>query len=180
MINGKYYNIWRVNVGYKLVKVNVTPGENEQIDVTINVPKEPRSVIHGVVLDECNKPRKDAVVKLLKVTDCHSGQLEPITHTFTDEQGQFLFGPLCPGVEYVIKVWIAHVNNRTIHCHNGHCHEGHCDDDHHDDHCHDDNDHDECIDGNNHGPRPGHGCEPGHEHGHIHKLDKSDLNNDND
>ncbi|MCM8709593.1 carboxypeptidase regulatory-like domain-containing protein [Clostridium sp. SYSU_GA19001] len=101
-------------MGYKLVKFNVVPEENEQIDAIIKVPKEPRSVIHGVVLDECNRPKKDAVVKLLKMSSHDPKRLEPITHTFTDEHGQFLFGPLCPHVKYVIKVWINHVKTREL------------------------------------------------------------------
>lgn len=101
-------------MGYKLVKFNVVPEENEQIDAIIKVPKESRSVIHGVVLDECNRPKKDAVVKLLKMSSHDPKRLEPITHTFTDEHGQFLFGPLCPHVKYVIKVWINHVKTREL------------------------------------------------------------------
>lgn len=101
-------------MGYKLVKFNVIPEENEQIDAIIKVPKEPRSVIHGVVLDDCNKPKKDAVVKLLKESKHDPKRLEPITHTFTDEHGQFLFGPLCPHVKYIVKVWINHVKTREI------------------------------------------------------------------
>jgi len=31
--------------------------------------------------------------------------LEPITHTFTDACGQFLFGPLCPDRKYAVKIW---------------------------------------------------------------------------
>lgn len=102
-------------MGYKLVKFNVIPGENEQIDAIIKVPKEPRSVIHGVVLDEYNKPAKDAVVQLFKMKKHDDPKcLEPITHTFTDDCGQFLFGPLCPHVKYVIKVWINHVKTREL------------------------------------------------------------------
>jgi len=102
-------------MGYKLVKFNVVPGENEQIDAIIKVPREPRSIIHGVVLDELNRPAKDAVVKLFKMKKCDDPRcLEPITHTFTDDCGQFLFGPLCPNVKYVIKVWINHVKTREL------------------------------------------------------------------
>lgn len=102
-------------MGNRLVKFNVTPGENEQIDAVIKVPKETRSVIHGVVLDECNKRQKDAVVKLFKVCNRNNNVvLEPITHTFTDEYGQFLFGPLCPHVKYVIKVWVNNVKTREL------------------------------------------------------------------
>lgn len=110
-------------MGYKLVKFNVVPEGNEQIDVIVKVPKEPRSVIHGVVIDECNKPVKDAVVKLLKMSNCEPNHLDPITHTFTDDHGQFLFGPLSPHVKYVIKVWINHVKTREIVIKSEDCHE---------------------------------------------------------
>lgn len=101
-------------MGYKLVKFSVTPDENEQIHAVVKVPKESRSVIHGIVIDECNKPLKDAVVKLLKESKHDPKRLEAITHTFTDEHGQFLFGPLCPHVKYVIKVWVNHVKIRDL------------------------------------------------------------------
>jgi len=102
-------------MGYKLVKFNVVPGENEQIDAIIKVPKEPRSIIHGVVLDECNKPAKDAVVKLFKIKKYDDlSCLEAVAHTFTDDCGEFLFGPLCPNVKYMIKVWINHMKTREI------------------------------------------------------------------
>jgi len=93
-------------MGYKLTKFSIVPCENEQIDAVIKVCKENRSVFYGVVLDECDEPIEDAVVKLLEKDE--DGCLEPKYHTFTDEDGQFLFGPLNPGVEYVIKVWIKH------------------------------------------------------------------------
>lgn len=99
-------------MGYKLIHFNFIPEENEQIEAIVKVPKEPRSMIHGVVKDHCNKPVKDAVVKLFKAENPKC--MEPITHTFTDEHGQFMFGPLCAHVKYVIKVWINHVSTRVI------------------------------------------------------------------
>jgi hypothetical protein len=125
-----------IYMGYKLVHFNFVPEENEQIEAIIKVPKEPRSMIHGVVKDHCNKVVKDAVVKLFKMDNPNNPKaLEPITHTFTDEHGQFMFGPLCAHVKYVIKVWINHVNTREIVINAD-------DDDEHDDHC--DDDHDSC------------------------------------
>ena len=125
-------------MGYKLTKFSIVPCENEQIDAVIKVCEEDRSVFYGVVLDECNEPVEDAVVKLLEVNA--EGCLEPKYHTFTDEDGQFLFGPLNPGVEYVIKVWIKHEKSRMMIIHDGDCkcydaHHGYddckCNDTHH-------------------------------------------------
>lgn len=100
-------------MGYRMVKFNVTPEENEQIDAVIKVPNETRSVFHGVVIDKHNRPIHNAVVKLL-IMDCKNKHLEPVTHTFTDEDGEFLFGPLCAHVQYVIKIWTNHVKTREI------------------------------------------------------------------
>jgi len=120
-------------MGYKLTKFSIVPCENEQIDAVIKVCKEERSVFYGVVLDECNEPVEDAVVKLLEINE--DGCLDPKYHAFTDEDGQFLFGPLNPGVEYVIKIWIKHEKSRRMVIHND------CDD------CHDKhNKHNSCHD----------------------------------
>lgn len=117
-------------MGYKLVHFNFVPEENEQIEAIIKVPKEPRSMIHGVVKDHCNKVIKDAIVKLFKMGNpTNPKAMEPITHTFTDEHGQFMFGPLAPHEKYVIKVWINHVNIREIVI-NADDHDDECDDDH--------------------------------------------------
>lgn len=129
-------------MGYKLVHFNFVPEENEQIEAIIKVPKEPRSMIHGVVKDHCNKVVKDAIVKLFKMDNPNNPKaLEPITHTFTDEHGQFMFGPLSPHVKYVIKVWINHVNTREIVI-NTDDHDDDCDDDSCFNHSHKDRDFD--------------------------------------
>lgn len=102
-------------MGYRLVKFDFKPEENEQIEAVIKIPKEPRSVIHGIVKDSKDKIVKDAVVKLFELPDpsCPC-DLIPLTHTFTDECGQFLFGPLSPKKHYIIKVWINNIKIRQI------------------------------------------------------------------
>ena len=42
------------------------------------------------------------MVKLLKVNDKCDYPI-PLTHTFTDDNGQFLLGPLCPNTTYMFK-----------------------------------------------------------------------------
>lgn len=77
---------------------------NEQIEAVVRLPKEDRSVIFGTVLDSCGNPVVDAVVKLLQVQEgCKYPY--PLTHTFTDEYGQFLLGPLCPNTKYMLKIY---------------------------------------------------------------------------
>lgn len=97
------------------VKFEFTPEENEQIEATIIVPQETRSVIHGVVKDLKNCIIKNAVVKLFKVSICcEKYRLKPIGHTFTDESGEFLFGPLCSKENYVIKVWVNDIKIKEL------------------------------------------------------------------
>ncbi|HZW83088.1 MAG TPA: hypothetical protein VFF14_06640 [Candidatus Deferrimicrobium sp.] len=102
-------------MGSKLTKVEFIPGQNEQLETTINLQRENRSIIHGVVKDEKNCLIKDAVVKLFEMPNKDNCcVLVPLFHTFTDECGQFLFGPLTPGKRYVIKVWHKEVVVKTI------------------------------------------------------------------
>ena len=60
-----------------------------------------RDVIYGVVRDCFKEPVRDAVVKLVEV-DYKFGKkdLKPVSHTFTDKEGEFVFGPLCPKKRY--------------------------------------------------------------------------------
>lgn len=102
-------------MGNKITKVQFIPGKNEQLETTIMLEKEARSVIHGIVLDQRKCPVQDAVVKLFLMPDKDNCcNLIPITHTFTDECGQFLFGPLPPCKRYVVKVWHDAVKPRKI------------------------------------------------------------------
>jgi len=99
----------------KLTKFEFTPEENQQIEATIILPKESRSVLHGVVKNHRNCEVENAVVKVFQVVeDCGKCNLIPIGHTFTDKFGQFLFGPLCPGRHYVVKVWVNDMRIKEI------------------------------------------------------------------
>ena len=94
-------------MAYALFKHVFKVKEGEQLDLKIKLPEDNRGVVHGVVFDCRERAVKDAVVKLFKLKhdDCKC-EFCPVTHTFTDEQGQFLFGPLCPEEEYAIKIWV--------------------------------------------------------------------------
>lgn len=106
---------------------------NEEIDLCVVLEKEDRAAIHGVVKFPNGKPVEGAVVKLFKLKreyktyemknekkfddkcddryekeydKCHEKECEliPVTFTFTDECGQFLFG-VESEKDYVIKVF---------------------------------------------------------------------------
>lgn len=86
-------------------RVNLQAKEGEQLNVNIKVHDEKRAIIHGVVVDKDNKPIKDAVVLLFKDLNYDPCKVEPYYSTFTDDCGQFIFGPLHPDCDYTIKVW---------------------------------------------------------------------------
>lgn len=100
-----------------LIRYDFEMREREQLDIKIVMPRDERSVVHGVVYDKCGRLVKDAVVKLFEVghkDHCEKDgkiqkryEMKPVTHAFTDDYGQFLFGPLCPKKKYSIKVWYS-------------------------------------------------------------------------
>lgn len=88
----------------RITSCPIKTGCNEQIEAVVKLSEEKRSVIFGTVLDCAGNPVQDAVVKLLQVVDgCKYPY--PLTHTFTDECGQFLLGPLCPNTKYMLKIY---------------------------------------------------------------------------
>lgn len=99
-------------------------GSNQQIDAVARLQRENRSCIFGTVLDECGQPVVDAVVKLLQVVDKCAYPV-PLTHTFTDNNGQFLLGPLCPNTTYMLKIYSDNVQIvrkcLKVNCHRGEC-----------------------------------------------------------
>lgn len=105
-------------MGWKLEKIDLSGyyqiQPNEEKDLCIVLEEEKRAAIHGEVKFPNGKPVKGAVVKLFKKREykeynekkeCYDRcELIPITFTFTDECGQFLFG-VESEVDYVIKVF---------------------------------------------------------------------------
>lgn len=106
---------------------SICPRENEQIDAVVRIEKENRSAIYGTVIDEDGNPVADAVVKLLQLCPkkCKGLVPVPLTHTFTDEYGQFLLGPLCPNRRYMLKIYKDNISIRyeqlESSCYRGRC-----------------------------------------------------------
>lgn len=108
-----------------VVEVDGFIEKGKQFDLEINLPEDNRNVIYGVIKDCFQDPVKDAVVKLVEIVYEH-GKKErlPITHTFTNNEGEFVFGPLCPGKEYAIDIFVSKVKH--IHMKAKSHHEGKC------------------------------------------------------
>ena len=97
----------------------------KQFDLDITLPEDNRDVIYGVVKNCFKEPVRDAVVKLIEIFyDCGKEERRPIGHTFTDKEGEFVFGPLCPGKQYALQIWVNDTKKIKIcaKCH----HEGKC------------------------------------------------------
>lgn len=97
----------------------------KQFDLDIVLPEDDRAVVYGVVKDCYREPVKDAVVKLIEIDyKCGKAERKPVSHTFTDKDGEFVFGPLCPDRKYEIEIWVNKVKHVKVctKCH----HEGKC------------------------------------------------------
>lgn len=87
----------------------------KQFDLEITLPEDNRSVIYGVVRDCYHDPIANAVVKLVEVVcDCGKEERRPVSHTFTDDDGEFVFGPLCANKFYEIEIWVDFVRHCKI------------------------------------------------------------------
>lgn len=97
----------------------------KQFDLDITLPQDNRDVIYGVVKNCFKEPVCDAVVELVEIVyECGKKDRLPIGHTFTDKEGEFVFGPLCPGKQYALQIWVNDTDRMKIcaKCH----HEGKC------------------------------------------------------
>ena len=88
-------------------------GCNQQINAVAKIENEDRCAVLGTVVNNGGRAIADAVVVLLKVNDRCSIPT-PITHTFTDRYGQFVFGPLCPNSTYMLEIYKDDINVENI------------------------------------------------------------------
>lgn len=112
-----------------IVDVDGFIATGKQFDLDLKLPEDDRNVVYGVIRDHKGKPVEDAVVKLVEVC---KDERKPVSHTFTDKEGEFVFGPLCPNKSYSIEIWVNKVKHVKI-CkvceHKGKCLKGvdlHC------------------------------------------------------
>ena len=96
-----------------VIDVNGLISNGKQFDLDITLPEDNRDVIYGTIKNMFKEPIKDAVVKLIEIDFGKEGRKKriPVSHTFTDEYGEFVFGPLCPGKQYAIDIWVNDVRH---------------------------------------------------------------------
>lgn len=94
------------------IKVDGFIEKGKQFDLEINLPEDNRDVIFGIIRDCYKEPVEDAVIKLIEVShDCGKEERKPVSHTFTDKDGEFVFGPLCPDKKYELEIWADKVRH---------------------------------------------------------------------
>ena len=94
-----------------IVDVDGVIETGKQFDLELKLPEDERNVVYGIVKDHCGNPVNDAVIKLVEVC---KDERKPVSHTFTDTEGEFVFGPLCPNKSYSIEIWVNKVKHVKI------------------------------------------------------------------
>lgn len=98
-----------------IVDVDGVIAGGKQFDLDIRLPEDNRNVIYGVIKDAYGDPVRDAVVKLIEVVYEHGKEeRRPVSHTFTDKEGEFVFGPLCDKKVYALQIWADAVKHCKI------------------------------------------------------------------
>ena len=98
-----------------IVDVDGVIASGKQFDLDITIPNDNRDVIYGVIKNCFKEPVCDAVVKLVEIErKMGKDERKPVSHTFTDKNGEFVFGPLCPGKEYTIQIWVDDVKHVKV------------------------------------------------------------------
>lgn len=94
-----------------IIDIDGSIEHGKQFDLELKLPEDNRNVVYGLVKDNYGLPVCDAVVKLVEVCD---DERKPVSHTFTDKDGEFVFGPLCPHKSYAIEIWANKVEHVKI------------------------------------------------------------------
>ena len=98
-----------------VLNVNGVMATGRQYDLDITLPEDNRAVIYGIIKDCYKDPVCDAVVKLVEVScECGKEERKPVSHTFTDKNGEFVFGPLCANRLYEIEIWVDQVKHCKV------------------------------------------------------------------
>ncbi len=90
-------------------KVYLKPAPGERLETVITLPEENRSVIFGQVRSARGAPAAGLPVLLFAEEDD-----KPLLQAFTDEAGNFCFGPVPGDRLYYINIYQSAVKVRTV------------------------------------------------------------------
>ena len=88
----------------------VKPAANEVVETKVALSADQRPALVGTVSGTDGKAASGALVTIY----CADAPETPSGALYTDEQGQFAFGPLEPGRLYHVKVFRRGDNFRTL------------------------------------------------------------------
>ena len=88
----------------------VKPAAHEVVETTVALSADQRPALLGTVLGADGKAASGALVTLY----CADAPETPVGALYSDEQGQFAFGPLEPGRLYHVKVFKRSDNIRAL------------------------------------------------------------------
>ena len=93
-----------------VAKFYFKPAEGEHIETTVKIEQEKAAAVCGTVRDRGGAVVENALVLLFR-----SGQDKKLLdRQFTDEDGQFSFGPIEGNILYLIKVYKNSVKLREL------------------------------------------------------------------
>ena len=88
----------------------VKPAAHEVVHTTVSLSADARPALLGTVCGADGKPASGALVTV----SCADAPERPVGALYTDEQGQFAFGPLEAGRLYHVKVFKLSDNFRAL------------------------------------------------------------------
>lgn len=91
----------------------VKPAENELIETVVHIRPDPRPALLGSVVGTDGKPVDSALVAVYQSGGSEAPDV-PVGSLYTDEFGQFAFGPLEPGKLYLVRVYKNGGQPRTL------------------------------------------------------------------
>lgn len=96
-------------------KYFIKASDGECIETIIRITPDSRGIITGRVLDENNKPARDACILLYDTMgkqDFDSYSL--VDSVFSDSDGTFILGPVTGGTLYAVYVYYKGVRTRQL------------------------------------------------------------------
>lgn len=91
----------------------VKPAENELIETVVHIRADPRPALLGSVIGDDGKPVESALIAVYEAGGSTAPDT-PVGSLYTDEFGQFAFGPLSPGKLYLVRVYKNSGKPRTL------------------------------------------------------------------
>lgn len=88
----------------KPVQFKIKSDTNMGSQKKFKIGEDSRDIIDGIIVDSDNNPIENAIVKLY-IINSETNNLDSISYSFTDEYGEFVFGPVDANNNYLIKVW---------------------------------------------------------------------------